>query len=270
MSVETHVQQALDRVRREQDHVADKTEAYESFERTVRETPCRSPTGGPRPGNASATDGFTAATATAAGGPGRAEDRCEAVREAFAETVRPCSTADVDDPEPLVETMRSELGAELAATLAPHTAGQFTAETKRAVRAASADRRAELSVMDAALAAETDALRDAETVVADVADWLVDAEETPLSALGFDALRDRHERLAAHRNRCEGALCDRQSFLAAATNRGAGTGISHRALASYLYADLPVEFPVLATCTRLLDVCLDAQRAVRAHLVRRV
>lgn len=80
--------------------------------------------------------------------PSRAETDergCRRVRRAFEETVRPHSTADVENGEPLLESVR--------------------------------------------------------------------ADETPLSALGFETLRCRHETLADHRERCQRLADRRQAFL---------------------------------------------------------
>ncbi|MWV38311.1 hypothetical protein GRS80_00535 [Natrialba sp. INN-245] len=46
--------------------------------------------------------------------------------------------------------------------------------------------------------------------------------------------------------------------------------LSRHELGGFLYSDLSVSYPVLAAITALYRCCLDRQRVVRDHLVRRV
>lgn len=270
MTVETHIQQALDRVQDEQTHVAEKQSAFDAFERDVRDiSVCSS---NQQAGTTHTTSGgvLTAAASTVLGGGGASEDRCRAVREAFAETVRPYSIDDVDEPESLVATIQEELGDELAVALAAETSSQFTPTTKQAVLSKTTERCKELDVMGRALDAEEESLRSASDAVTEIIDWLVEVNETPLTELDFDELQARHESLAAHRTQCDRIARDRQVFLDGTTSRDASVGITHRTLVEYLYAELPIDHPVLVTSTRLDGVCADCQRVVRDHLVRRV
>lgn len=98
----------------------------------------------------------------------------------------------------------------------------------------------------------------------------LDADETPLTDLGFGQLQRRHETLGRHRDRCEELTGRRQEFLREITNQGAEAGIRHRNLVPYLYQDFPVDHPLLATVARLDDACTECQRAVRRYLIRRV
>lgn len=261
-SVETHVDRAAARVREERTALESKGAAYEAFVRRVAAVPAESaPSGQP---------GAAVATGTQFRTEARGSDRCRAVREAFAETVRPHSVADVDDAESLSTTIRNELTDAVADVLAPTTDAVFTPETKRAIVAEARTQRAGVAVTERALDREAASLDDAAAVVEAVTSWVAGAERTPLSELGFDALRNRHRTLAAHRERCEAAVADRQTFLRESTGRTAAVEVGHRALARYLYQELPVKYPVLSTVTRFDGVCESCQRAVRAHLVRRV
>jgi hypothetical protein len=116
---------------------------------------------------------------------------------------------------------------------------------------------------------EASHLEDAVTSVSEITAWITDADETPLSELGFDAVQTRHETLAEYRNRCEDVARQRQVFLRERTSRTVDFDIHHRRLVTYLYEDAPAGHPVLATAARLDAVCRDCQRAVRSHLVRR-
>jgi len=260
MTVTTHIDRARARVRTEQDAVARKHEAFETFADRIAALSTD-----PTP---SATPGITA---TAGPHPPRESggtDRCRTVRTAFAETIRPHSVADADDSEPLLATIRTEFTDAIAVALAPTTDASFTAELKGAIVAETRVRRAEAEVLERALDHERTRLDDAADAVDRITAWIADADETPLLDLGFDALRARHETLSTHRDRCQELAETRQAFLRDTTG-GTQVEIGHRKLVPYLYDDFPVDHPVLSTAARLDAACAACQRNVRDHLVRR-
>jgi hypothetical protein len=260
MPVQTYIDRARTRVQAEQEAVDARLDAIDDFVDRVERL---------------STDPAPAATGTVAtrGGLGRVasttEDRCQTVRAAFAETVRPHSVADLGGSESLLEAIRSELSDGVAVALAPTTDTPFTAALERAILSEAATRRAETDVLRRALAREDDRLETAGDAVDDVTGWIADADETPLTDLGFEALQQRHETLTRHRDRCETLAEQRQAFLDETTNEGVEVGIRHRSVVQYLYRDLPVDHPLLATIARLDDVCAECHRTVRRHLIRR-
>lgn len=259
MPVETHIDAARERVDSEREAVAGKREAFDAF---IERVSALSADATPGAGGPATDGGLTLADRTPSGG-------CDAVRTAFADTVRPHSVADIEEAEPLLATVRSELSEAVAAALAPATDQPFTPGLKRAVLSAASARRAETEVLGEALAREADRLDTARDSVEAVVAWLVEANETPLAGLGFAALRERHRALENHRERLAALARRRQEFLGAATSQGVEVGISHRELVPYLYGGFEVDHPVLCTVARLDGVCEDCQRTVRAHLVRR-
>lgn len=262
MAVDTHVERARSRARAEREAIDDKLAAYEAFVRRVAETPPNRPP--PSVAGITTDGGATHRPADAS------SDGCRSVRTAFDETIRPHSVADVDDAEPLLETVREEFTDGVAAALAPTTGATFTPELKELVLAEARSRRSEATAVQRALDREEAHLDGAAERVDAVVEWLVDANETALSDLGFDALRRRHETLAGHRDRCAAAARDRQEFLAGAANGGSGAVVGGQSLVQYLYWGFPVDHPVLATVAKLDATCRECQRAVRDHLVRRV
>lgn len=269
--LEGRVSAAIERVAAETEHVADELRAYDRFERAVDdiEPAALSATGGGQP---AADGGAVTQSWTALGEDSRAgrSDPAARVREAFAETVRPYSVEDIGDAESLVETMAAELGDGIAATLASTTAGQLTSEVKGAIRSAVDRRRAELRATERALEIEADALEAARETFDEVVEWLLMADERPLSTLDFDDLQRRHETLETFRSRCSEVAADRQAVLRRTTSHGPKAGIPHDTLVEYLYQDAPTAHPVLTTAARLDSVCAGCQRTVRDHLVRRV
>ncbi|WP_424007907.1 DUF7260 family protein [Haloferax denitrificans] len=261
------VRDALAHVEREREQVLAKRRAVERFERRVRKLAAQSarPPEGTARATACGTASMPAATRRDAAGGGRRR-----VRELFAETIRAHSVADGDESEPLSVTIREEFGPEVSAALDSDTGGRFTPAVKEAVVSAAVDRKRGLDGMRRALDGEERSLRAALAVLDECEDWLVRADETPLSGLGFDALRRRHEALADRREACDRLVRERQRRLGGATHHTAAVEVDHRLLAAYLYEDRATDYPVLAAATRVDGVCADCQRAVRDHLVRRV
>jgi hypothetical protein len=260
MPIETHIHQARKRVTAEREAADAEVDAYDAFIDRVRDVPTA-----PTP---SAPSGATATAGALSRGGSSTDDRCRAVRNAFAETVRPHSV-DEDGADSLLETIRHELTASIAVALAPTTEPSFSPELKRVVVSVATTRRTESRVLCRALAREGGQLDSAAALVDDVTDWIDRADESPLRDLDFAALRQRHETLAGYRDRCDERAARRQEFLQGTTNQGVDVGVSHRQLVSSLSEGSPVEFPVLATMARLDAVCAQCQRAVRQHLVRR-
>jgi hypothetical protein len=257
-SVDTHVDRARDHARSERAALAAKRDAFAAFRDRVEGIAPESPS----PSASTAGGGLVRDAAPA-------PDRRATVRAAFAETVRPHSVADVDGDESLLETVRQEFSEPIAVALAPATDAPFSPALKRAILAQAESRRTETDVTRRALDREASHLDDAAEAVDRITGWIVEADETPLTDLGFEGLRVRHETLARHRERCEDLATRRQSFLDGATGEGPGVSLAHRRLATFLYQAFPVDYPVLATVARLDGTCADCQRVVRRHLVRR-
>ncbi len=261
MSLDTHASRALKRVRAERDAVADKRRAFDRFTARVADVePAARPDGGAR---------TPAGPTVAAGRP--SVDGCAAVREAFAETVRPHATEDVSDAESNLERIAAELNREVACALSPAASGvPFSGSLKRAVLAAADARQDELRALAVVLEREEERVADARATLDEPVDWIAATDETPLVGLGFEELADRHERLDEFEARCERVAADRQAYLDRTTSVDGRVGVNHRSVVESLYEDFPVDYPVLATATSVAEVCRDCQRSVRDHLARRV
>lgn len=261
MTVDTDVSRALERVRVERDAVARKRRAFDRFTDRVEDVdPATRPDGGVR----------TPAASPVAVRESRSDGRA-AVREAFAETVRPHATGDVPDAESNLERMAAELNRELATALSPAASGvPFSPSLKEAVLAAASAREDELRALETALDREEEQLTEARSTLEEPVDWIARADETPLLRLGFDDLAARHERLEEFTTRCERVARARQAFLDRTTGVDGQVGVGHRSVAESLYEDFSVDYPVLSTAVRVTEACRDCQRAVRDHLVRRV
>ncbi len=268
MTVRTPIHQAIDRVADERDHLEGHLTAIDRFAAGVREL---SPVSvAVSSGPPQRPDGGIVLADQPQWGADRPSDRCEQVRELFADTIRPYSVDDLAEPEPLLETIAEELGTDLALAFSPESKSAFTPQVKRATLAKARNRRNECLALQQAIAREADSLDAAVAPVETITDWLTRVDETPLLDLGFDDLQTRHETLADHRERCRQLLGERQSTLQEATSHHASVGVRQRSAVGYLYCESPTTYPVLSTALRLERVCADCQRAVRDHLTRRV
>jgi len=254
VTVDTRIPPALERARSERSVVDAKLNAYDAFVDRVRDVTTEAASGG-----ASTPAGTTLATGTNRGG-------CASVRDAFDATVR--DVPGVGDGESVFETMAAELGDELAVALAPTTGSALTPEFREQVASAATDRRWQLRTMASALDREVASLEHAREDFAAIREWLERADGTPLTALDFDDLRARHERLDDCLARCERRARERQSFLDGSTSEHGQVGLEHRCLVDYLYDDLTVDHPVLDGVTTVVETCERCQRNVRAHLTR--
>jgi len=263
MAVDTYIEQARTRVRAEQEAIAEMRDAYGTFINRVQKLQ-------PEQARSSVAGLTTAGGVTHLSADASSADGCRPVRRAFAETIRPHSVADINDTESLLETIREEFTDAIAVALAQTTEASFTPDLKRIVLTEAQSRQSEATALQKALEREEANLDEASDAVDDIVTWIVDADETPLTDLGFDTLQQRHETLTDHRDRCEEVAHDRQEFFQKTTNNGVDAGVRHRSLLPYLYQDFPVGHPVLATVTTLDETCQECQRTVRDHLVRRV
>lgn len=275
MTAKLRTHAAVERAEAEREHAEDKRAAFESFGRRVRSIsadggggsggrPSASASGGPSPGGLSSGNpslggalavGGTAGTATSGS--------AESVREAFRETVLPF--ADSDD---LREAMADELSPDLSAALSPANGG-FAPGTRAQLVSRVGERVGECRLLADALAEERDSLREFADELDRTTEWVAEADETPLLQLGFEELRERHDRLAELRETCDDLARQRQASLRE-TRCDGGTGIRTSEVRRLLYADFADDHPVLADLARLDAVLAECQRSVRRHLCARV
>ncbi|ADD04780.1 uncharacterized protein Nmag_1198 [Natrialba magadii ATCC 43099] len=130
-------------------------------------------------------------------------------------------------------------------------------------------RRTELETMARVLEREIASLNEAVTAVDGVLEWLETVDKSPLSSLGFEALRERHEALAVRRMCCQRFVKERQETLARVSAQETPAKTAHREVVEYLYQEQRQTYPVLAAMVALDRLCGTCQRVVRAHLVRR-
>ena len=195
------------------------------------------------------------------------DTRIQKVRSLFAKTVRPHSVEDIEQPEPLLVTIREEFSEEIALALAPSTNQQFTENLKSAILSSVDQCQSKLKAMDKGLTAEKRNLEKAISLSQSLNEWLV-SEWKFAEREGFDALKDQHEQLNEFRDQCEQLAVDRQSTIHTKRNNTLSADLSHSMLVDYLYQPLPVTYPILSASMQMIDVCDTQQRTIRMYLTQ--
>jgi hypothetical protein len=262
----TYLCSARDCVHAEQDATTARAAAFRTFGDRIESVSPRTPTPHHSASPAGSPPAPVGAVATAQP---TTDSGCQAVRHAFAETVRPHSIEDIDEPESPPETIAAEFTPEIGMMLAPDTEQQFTAELKQIVLAEAGTRREESEAVVEALDAESTYLRDMSETVTEITDWVIAANETALTKRDFDDLAGLHETLATFREQCHRAAHERQESIRTTRHTAGSARMSQRNCMEFAYRTLSVDHPVLATIAELDQVCAECQRSVRAHLMRR-
>jgi len=266
MNGKTHAHRALRCILNEQEHVSEKTKAFERFRAEVSETQVSSPGiigigGGSRNGLISTLIGQKESST---------ESPSDRILRLFEETVRPYSVDDIEKEEPLIETVAEELGRGAAYSLSPETEAGFTESVKQAVLSSTADRQAELRAMDRALEREETSVRSAAEVADDIlnARSMEETTEVEIISSGFDELKQMYDEVSGFIDRCGEEIQSRQKTLRATTSNGASAGVRHHKIVAYVYQELPTEYPVMSTITRLNQLCEERKRVLRNQLAR--
>lgn len=260
-----HLDEALQLVNTEQNHIDNKLKAFDRFSSGITRisTTSRSPSSFLNP-----NDGAKNQSQLVAINDNFDDDKqIKKIRSLFAKTVRPHSIEDIDHTEPLLVTIREEFGEKVALALAPSTNQQFTNELKTAILSSVEQCQSNLKVMNKGLEFEKSELEKSIGLSKSLSENLIsDEQHTRLE--NFDSLKSRHEELDEFRNQCEQFAADRQTTLHTKTNNTFTASMSHDTVISYLYQPLPVSYPVLSGIVQLIRLCDNHQQTVRKYLTR--
>ncbi|WP_436901063.1 DUF7260 family protein [Halovenus halobia] len=232
---ELFIEDAVTIVENEQQIIAAELEAFQDFCSAVESTTPHSPTELPvaTQDRKSSTDGFAS------------------LRESYRETVMSVPHFDGEYGESLATNVECEFGADVAAMLASdgpfgdHHKQVITCKTKELVE----DRKQLLT----ALETEQDSLERFRDPVLSVLD-AVESFERVDSAVESPALSDGYrKRMDTIERRCHELVDKRQSEIVG-DRRALSLPISGPDLPSYLYAELPVTYPVVAPLTAILEL----------------
>jgi len=233
-SVRALFEAARERLRAERRRTVDEQEAFRAFETRLRGMRVRSAPAG------ATTVPVQRVTTTGLG----------AVRDAYEATVMAVPHYTEEYNEPYARHIEKELGPDVATIL---TRGEvFDRQYRHVVLAAVSDaqqRRARfLDVLDE----EEAALSEFAGELLGVAEEVDDLAETPVSELSFGALEGNYTRLDTLQTTCEDIVDQRQSTLID-QRRTLQLPRSGPDIATCVYSDLDVDYPVVAAATDLLD-----------------
>lgn len=201
----------------------------------------------------------------AAGSGGIPDDTLDRVREAYRHTVMAVDHYDVDYGEPLADNVAAEFGEDVAAAVVDGT--QLTPQLKAALLRSSEEAAKRRDSLRSTLQTEATSLSEARAALRDIQTEL-DAVEARLDpGRSFDALAADWRELSTIADRCRGLLVDRQDTL---HHLAASMPPGQPEIQAYLYADLPVDHPVLADATGLAEAVTSLRRRVLLALTRRV
>lgn len=260
------ISEALEVAEQTRDNVSETKSAVEQFATAIDEIdPIESVTAFETP--TTVGDGGLSVASTAH----RAVDapaQIDRVRESFVVAFG-SEDGSVDDDQ-LVETVERVFGPVVSKQLAPTTSDEYTAETKRVLRAAVERRRTQLDAVTHAINVETTSLTETLEATDPIVEWLESATETSPLTLEFETLFERHETVSAHQSECDAILSNRQDVLHGTNSFDGRIGLAHRPFIESLYEDRSVRYPVLSSIARLSADCLEYERTVRDQLTRRV
>jgi len=263
--LETHLVEALQLVTTEQEEINNKLKAFDRFAVGVSRISAGSEIGSSvtRAMNNRNQQSLSVATQSIPDN----DSRIRKVRSLFAKTVRPHSLEDIEQPEPLLVTIREEFSEEIALGLAPSTNQQFTKNLKTAILSSVDQCQSNLKAMDKGLTAEKKNLEKAISLSESLNEWLV-SERKPIEREEFEALKNQHEQLDKFRDKCEQLAVDRQSTIHTKKNNTPSADLSHTMLVDYLYQPLPVTYPILSVSAQMVDICDTRQRTIRKYLTQ--
>jgi hypothetical protein len=198
------------------------------------------------------------------------DDVCRTVRTIFDETIGAESTQDLEHSESTVTTMSEELSEPVAFTLASSSNGSFTEEVKQEVLSQATSRKKETKVLKHVVEQERSLLAEMRSLSEDLSATRSEIDSECFETLGFPELQAHHETLDTYRTQCAEFATRRQSFLQDTTERLPHSEISHQTFVLYLYQDLEINHPILATIADCDASCAATQRAIRDQLIRTV
>lgn len=196
-----------------------------------------------------------------------AQSQLRQVRDAYEETVMSVPHYEEDYGESIEEHLAAELGEELAVAVVD--GDRLTPQIQRALVAKSKEAQSDRTAFLRTLDREAAALADAQNALSEIDGRVRAIDNTPRLQQSFSELYGQWDELNRLEADCEDVLDERQSHLQTGAADSYWREDGHK-LCTYLYESLPVQYPVLADGTALLDRIQATKRRVAESLARRV
>lgn len=254
LGVVANLRAARDAVEEERSRTAAERDAFRSFARCVSDlTPdsvqAQHPGGGSMAAVSVGAVGSTAGLAK--------------VRASYRETVMAVAHYDEEYGESVVEHMAAELGEDVASSV--ESGSSFSPLLQRMLVARAEEAMSRRDAFLGSLDREAESLHVAGSKLAEIDGALDQYREPALHAASYEELVARWDRLDGLADRCGEVLDARQARLRDEPLTGATPSFSE-----YLYDGLPVDHPVLAAGTALLDRIDAARQTLVREAVHRV
>ncbi|REA05451.1 hypothetical protein DEQ92_03990 [Haloferax sp. Atlit-6N] len=240
-------------LRAERRRCVDEREAFRAFRREVAASRATAST--PNQAPAAAT------LVGQRGGRGRTDAALSGLRRSYERTVMSVPHYDEEYGDSFEESLAAEFGPDVATAF--RSASVLSPPLRRTVAAAAASSRDEREKFIEVVDEETESVASMRGDIEALLGRLDDLDRTPLSERGFDALLTLYGDLPALRERLSELVAARQETIS--HHRRALSGLVPD-VTEFLYADLPVRYPVLATLAEVGATLDAATRRVERRL----
>ena len=246
-SVEARFDAVRSVLRRECRRTEEERQAFKRFAERVSEL---QPTPGPArsSGSGGTTGGGSIATEMWQPTASRGVDDLDTIRRAYEETVMSVSFYDTEYGDAYEESVRSELGPEVA--IAVTEPDCFTPAAKRALLASVERAARERTELVETCERERESVDEAADTLIPVAEELDSLDREHLEQKRFGTLDAQRCRLLILEERCEEAVATRQAVINCHRDRHS-LPPDEPDVCAYIYKDLDAAYPVLACCTDL-------------------
>ncbi|RDZ65297.1 hypothetical protein C5B90_02700 [Haloferax sp. Atlit-12N] len=240
-------------LRAERRRCVDEREAFRAFRREVAASQATASTPNQAP-----------AAATLVGqrsGRGGTDAALSGLRRSYERTVMSVPHYDEEYGDSFEASLAAEFGPDVATAF--RSASVLSPPLRRTVAAAAASSRDEREKFIEVVDEEAESVASMRGEVEDLLGRLDDLDRTPLSERGFDALLALYEDLSSLRERLSELVAARQKTIS--HHRRALSGLVPD-VTEFLYADLSVRYPVLATLAEVGATLDTATRRVERRL----
>lgn len=249
-----YIPKALSIVSEEHDRARAERDAFEAFKRRLSDIePCL------RHSTTQSAHSLGSELASAPHSPGAQLQR---VQQAYRETVMAVAHYEEDYGQSLAADLREEFTDEIA--IAVTTGEQFTPHLKTAVQQHATNAQTERTQLLQDIEDEQTGLEQAKQTMGPITDALQAFDESLLVNQSFPALQDQYERFCEYEEQCTAVVEQRQQHHHETPRQWPNGEVGD--LQWYLYADLPVQYPVLADGATLINQLEAAQQTIAVSL----
>jgi hypothetical protein len=251
-----YIPKALSSIDNEKEDIIAERESFAAFERRISTLEARSPRS-----DSQSVHSFEIPLDTTDRVP---NNQLREVQRAYRETVMATSHYEREYGHSLAADMHEEFTEEIV--IAVMTGEQLTPQLKAALQQQAVQSQNERTRLLQDVDDEQTGVEQAQQTMWPVVTACEGFDEVSLARQSFLDLRDQHEQFCAHEDHVTAVVEQRQHQHHETPQQWLNGDVGD--LQGYLYADLPIQYPVLADGIALIKQVREAQRAVAAVLGR--